>query len=184
MNEINKTLNISAPTLSSSFVNSKGDIWWSPNSPLVAQKNTNSDQLFRVRVSAENNSASIRMWDTREVYAGIVDYFNQATAQHEIDIALLNDVIDWQAQTIDYNALQQAFQFGAISEEEFTQEVEKYVKDEHQLADGTMLNSIARLSQIMRRKLTLDDYSNLYSVNSEALEKSSLFLNSADQLEG
>ena len=184
MNKFNKTLNIFASTLSSSFVSSKGDVLWGQNSPLVGQEDTSCDKFFRILSSAENNSVQYTGWDTSYVFARIEDYVNEAAAWHEIDIEILNDVIEWQAQTIDYNALQQAFQFGAISEEEFCQEVEKYVKDEHQIADERVLQNIARLKRLIRRKLTLDDYSNLYSVSSEALERSSLYSDSIDQLEG
>ena len=101
---------------------------------------------------------------------------------HENDLKLMNTVIDWQAQTIEYNALQQALNFGAISEAEFDEELEKFIRDESSIPKITIIEHIKRLKQILRKDLSIDDYANLFCMDPEDLKKDQILENSEPRL--
>lgn len=136
------------------------------------------DESLIVYVDAAMPRMVQGVWPVSEVYSSLQNAFDAACeklrCEHAIDIQLLNDVIEWQAQTIDYNALQQALQLGAIDEEEFHAEAEKFIYPEVELDEKVAAATIARLQNVLRHPLSLSDLSNLLSVDLDELLNSKL----------
>lgn len=144
-------------------------------SSLKSWASINECTNFIVSVDTTSVQAIRGIWPTADVQFSLTQALERSEAHlrqmYEADISLLNDVIEWQAQTIDYNALQQALQFGAIEEADFHAEAERFIRNEQDFKETEVINSIRRLQSILRNPLSSEDYANLLSIDLDDLNK-------------
>lgn len=144
----------------------------STSSKLPAKHNTaafsglfiNSSSFdFLCRVNHSAASTTVTTWQT----AHVAELISAKFVQYESSIETLRSVIYWQKNRLDYDSVHSAYLLGTLTEEEFLEEADKFMRDTVRLPSPVIAEQVAKIEQALNDRLSPSDYADYLGVEIE-----------------
>jgi hypothetical protein len=120
------------------------------------------NKLYRLTSSAESTRT------LPSFVSGSEALFSLVVDQKE-DIAALQDVVMWQKHLLDYQALNNAYQLGTMTADEFEAEAENFVSDYVEPDVRSVTELVGRLHRLLPFKMSVSEYADFFRVEPLAM---------------
>lgn len=138
------------------------------DTPLIycsQQKEDSVDLLLRINVV--DTTFKMEIMPTKEVYDG----FQQVYKRWEMEFNTLTEVIKSQHKLLDYNAVCNAFWLGQLSEEEFTQESERFCYQPKPTNVEELTAKISCLIRLTGIVFSISELADIFECQQEVVEE-------------
>jgi len=126
------------------------------------------DLLLRIRDVVDTTTPfKMEIMATKEVYDG----FQQVYKRWEMEINTLTEVIKSQHKLLDYNAVGNAFWLGQLSEEEFTQESERFCYQPKPTNVEELTAKISCLIRLTGIDFSISELADIFECQQEVVEE-------------
>lgn len=145
------------------------------DSPTSSQTILNPAELIQdhiLRIRSDSQSTYVNSWRTEDVERKFINVM----LEKEKDISALKDVINWQKHTIDYHSVYTAMLLGAVDEDEFEKEAERFAVEYQQSDVEELAVRINRLRRLVDFEISPSDYAEIYRSLPECVDRAITFV--------